>query len=143
MRLVVDHEALCEAQSDLGLTFPARVKWEALRPRKQHRDAVVLGRYNGVDPFNPAHAISLNPNSTTVRASATLWHELTHALQAERLGSYPRFESEHARQLRCIGVRPSDPDYYVRYSAIPLEQEANAATAMALEGALARLVYAE
>jgi hypothetical protein len=141
MRLVVDHDALREAESDLGLTFPARITWEKLRARTQ--DAMVLGRYNGIDPFHPAHNIALNPNLTTRRASATLWHELTHAMQAERLGSFARFDSEYARQLRAIGLHVSHPDYYARYVSIPLEAEACEATNLALGGVLTTLVYAE
>jgi hypothetical protein len=139
MRLVIDYDALRVAESDLGLTLPARVTWEKLRARQPN--ATVLGRYNGIDVFHPMHRIALNPNARAARCNATLWHELTHALQAERLGGYARFDSEYSRQLKALGIHPGHADYYERYTSIPLEQEANAATDLALAGACATLVH--
>lgn len=139
MKLRVDPTALRQARDDLGLSLDAHITWEGLR----RTGCVVEGRYNGVDPFHRAHMIALNPNLTTLRASAALWHELTHALQTERTGSYPRFVTEYNRQLAELGLHPADPAYYTKYRAIPYEAEAWSATALAKEGVLAMLVYAE
>ena len=118
----VNPDALRRARGDLGLTLDVRVKFERLRGRGQN--SVALGRYNGTDPYNPAHQISLNPNQTVRAVNASLWHELMHARQCERIGSWPRFDSEYARQCRAV---VTDPDaFYTQYRAAPWESEAYA-----------------
>ncbi len=62
------------------------------------------------------------------KSTVTLFHEMTHVLQAERLGSFARFKVEHLRQAREAGVTALLTDgfeYGRRYNSIPYEIEAN------------------
>lgn len=123
--LRIDRAALTCAARDLGLKLDVRPCTGLLHVRNRPT-VFVGGRYDGVDVFNPAHMLTVNRNQTADAASRALWHELTHALQCERIGSFPRYQSEYARQLRAAGISASDPDYYgpSGYCTIPFEAEA-------------------
>jgi hypothetical protein len=124
--LTVDRGLLDAAARDLGLTLDVRVKVERLRcPARP--TAFIGGQYDGIDCYNPAHAIRVNPYQTAEAATSSLVHELVHARQCERIGSWPRFDAEYERQLADAGIRRTDDDFYVRYREIPFEAEAYAA----------------
>lgn len=125
---------LDEAQSDLGLTLPVRVMFQRIPASP---GSFVSGKYTGIDVFHNWHNILIHRNQTVAAASAALWHELQHALQCERAGGWPRFWSEYQRQWKEAGVSCSYSDDYRR---IPYEAEAWNMTALARDGALAKLV---
>lgn len=129
MKLTVDSTALDQARSDLGLVLDVRVIFERLQPTRKEHDAC-HGRYTGIDPFHSWHNCWVHKWITVEAANAALWHELTHALQCERTGSYAVWQSAYFGYDRSIG-----------YAANPFEVEAFAATAMAREGALGMLLY--
>jgi hypothetical protein len=121
--LTLDRALLDAAARDLGLKLDVRCGVERLRNLR--RPTVFIGgKYDGVDCFNPAHQIRVNPYQTPEAATASLVHELIHASQCERLGSWPRFDAEYERQLADAGIRRTDDDFYVRYRTIPFEREA-------------------
>lgn len=141
-RLAIDSTALDQARADLGLVLDVRVIPEKLTSTKLDPDTFVQGRYTGVDPFHGWHNIYVHKNLVPKVASAALWHELTHAVQCERWGSYPRFDAEYKRQQRELGVPYGSAEYFRRYVNMPFEAEAWSATALAKAGQLALLVYA-
>lgn len=141
--LRVDFPRLEEAQTDLGLRLDVRVMFERLKPLREADGVAVHGRYTGVDAFHAWHNVWVHKYLTTAAANAALWHELVHALQCERIGSYPRFDSEYRRQQRDVPALYGTSAYYRLYRCMPYEQEAWAHTELAREGVLAKLVYAE
>jgi len=124
--LNLDRGLLDAAARDLGLTLPVWPTIERLQDRK--RPLVFIGgRYHGPDVIHRAHRLSVNPYQTPEAATRSLVHELVHAAQCERWGSWHRFDSEYERQLRERGITKSDPDFYHHYREIPFEAEAFAA----------------
>ena len=97
----VDHAALRDACDLLGLTMPVRI-------RHSSRVGNTRGNYRHGGTY---HDIMLKSYLSAEQASSTLWHELTHAMQAERAGS----ESGWAAVLR---------DSHGKYQRCPLEREA-------------------
>ncbi len=75
----LDESALAEASEYLGLKLPIRVRYSsrAGNVRGNYR----LGRSTSGPNF---HNIMLKTYIGAEQASKTLWHELTHAMQAER-----------------------------------------------------------
>lgn len=132
-----DHCALDTARSDLGLKLDVRIIFEKLRGP---RDAFIAGRYTGVDIFHDWHNVWLNPNQTTASINATLWHELVHALQCERLGSYPRFDSLYRQQQLELGIPYGGEGYFAAYRNMPLEAEAWNTTELYRAGALHQVI---
>ncbi len=72
----VDPEALKAACDLLGLRLPVKVRFNA-------RQGATAGNYRHKGTY---HDIMLKSYRTAEQASETLWHELTHAMQAERAG---------------------------------------------------------
>lgn len=69
-------DALKAAQKELGLVLPVKIRFNARQ-----------GRTNGNYRFNTTHHdIMIKSYLSPEQASSTLWHELTHAMQAERVG---------------------------------------------------------
>jgi hypothetical protein len=56
------------------------------------------------DPHRRMHIITVSTHSDVARASVTLWHELTHAAQSERLGP-DDFRTMYAADRRARGYR--------------------------------------
>lgn len=133
-----DHSALETARYDLGLSLDVRIIIERL---KGPRGAFVAGRYTGTDPFHGWHNVWINPNQTVAAANASLWHELVHALQCERLGSWPRFDSEYRRQQAELGIPYGAEGYFDAYVNMPLEQEAWNTTQLYRAGALHQVLH--
>jgi hypothetical protein len=72
----VDQKALKAAIALLDIKLPVKVRFNAR-----------VGDTNGNYRFrNGGHDIMLKSYHTAEQASSTLWHELTHAMQAERCG---------------------------------------------------------
>lgn len=100
----INQAALNAAIATLGLKIPVRVRFHA-------RAGSTRGNYR----FAPTHHnIMLKSYLTPEQASNTLWHELTHALQAERSGSVTGWAAECNKQKRYS------------YRNRPIEREANA-----------------
>lgn len=99
----VDRAALRDACDLLGLKLPVSIRFNSR-----------VGRTNGNYRFTgTSHDIMLKSYRTAEQASATLWHELTHALQAERAGSTTAWQGVLA-------------DSRGKYQRCPLEIEARA-----------------
>jgi hypothetical protein len=139
MKLTIDPAALEEARRDLGLSLDTLVEFDVIQ--SAHARTFTAGRYDGVDPFHGWHRITINERQTTTAASAALWHELTHALQCERIGSWPRYDALYRQQTIDAGLQRCTNTWSMRH-AHAFEQEAWNATALAKAGALALLVYA-
>lgn len=99
----VDQQALKQAIALLGLKVKVKVRFHA-------RNGSTLGNYRFAGTH---HNIMLKSYLTPEQASHTLWHELTHAMQAERAGSKEGWSAEHRRQRRYS------------YQFRPIEVEAN------------------
>lgn len=101
----IDQKALKDAIAILGLKLPVRVRQHA-------RVGNTNGNYrHGVTHHN----IMIKSYLTPEQASKTLWHELTHAQQAERAGDYAGWTLESQQQRRSYA-------YWNR----PIEVEARA-----------------
>lgn len=77
--------------------------------------------------LNGTHIIYVKDQGC-VESTRTLWHEMTHVQQAERLGSYARFIAERIHQKREAGITPllwDGFEYRRRYNQMPQELEAN------------------
>ncbi len=76
-RFVIDQPALADAIDLLGLKVPVKIRYNS-------RQGATAGNYR----FRyGAHDIMLKSYATAAEASQTLWHELQHAVQAERAGT--------------------------------------------------------
>lgn len=96
-RFRVNDAALREAIDLFGLRLPVRVRLHA-------RCGITNGSYRFEGTY---HNIMLKSYRTAQEASETLWHELTHALQAERAGSVIEWDRVYAEQRRYpYRVRP-------------------------------------
>lgn len=141
MSLHAHRESLDDACSQLRVRKPVIVKFEVLRC-PQNPNAFVQGQYDGLDLYQGIHFIRINPRQTTLGATAALWHELTHAHQVERHGSFIGWQWEYDRQIRQLGIPYGAPGYFEAYRECPFEAEAWAATAAARRGELWQLCCA-
>ena len=98
----IDRAALKDACDLLGLKVPVRIRFSSKVGR-------TLGNYRGMS--KGYHDIMLKSYRTAEQASSTLWHELTHAMQAERAGGHVGWQAELAKS-------------YGKYKRCPLEIEA-------------------
>lgn len=66
-------------------------------------DMDVLGQYLGLLP-NGQHHIHINERASARIATEAIWHEMIHAKQVERAGSYQQFRNEYedAHLLGCM-----------------------------------------
>ena len=100
----IDRVALADAIEFLGLTLPVDIRFHSR-----------VGNTNGIHRFRKnRHVIMLKSYLKPKDASNTLWHELTHARQAERALS---------RGERWQDVTAEQRNY--PYSVRPIEREAN------------------
>lgn len=98
----LDRAALQAACAELGLKLPVKVRFNSR-----------VGGTNGNYRFmGTHHDVMLKSYRTPQQATATLWHELCHAMQAERAGGTPEWAKVRAEQQR------------VPYSRRPIEVEA-------------------
>jgi hypothetical protein len=122
---VVNPIALEQAREYLGLQLPVCILWKPL----EYGDTVTYGTYVGIR--KEAHLIHLNNNRRISRSrlNATVWHELTHAKQCERVGGNTPFTRLYRQQLWDAGVFDvPDEDWEIwlpRKHAISLEREAD------------------
>jgi hypothetical protein len=73
---VIDHAAVRDACELLGISKPVKIRFNSR-----------LGSTNGNYRFREGyHDIMLKSYRTAEQATETLWHELCHAMQAERAG---------------------------------------------------------
>jgi len=106
----VNRQAVDDAAALLGLKLPVRIRFNSR-----------VGRTNGNYRFKgDHHDIMLKSYRTPEQASDTLWHELTHALQAERDG--------RADEAVWADVRRSQAHY--SYLIRPIEVEARKMSAL-------------
>lgn len=93
----IDQNALKDAIDLLGLKLPVKVRFHARHGNTQ-------GNYRLRDGW---HDIMLKSYHTPEQASSTLWHELTHAMQAERAGDKTAWRKVIADQaVYAYGRRP-------------------------------------
>lgn len=99
-------ELAADVRAAAGLAWPVTI-------RRNGKPGGTRGTYRCRDG---THHIVVKSYLTAEQASATLWHELTHARQAERAGSQSAWEKVTAAQRRWP------------YAQRPIEIEARAAT---------------
>jgi hypothetical protein len=117
-RWTVDDRALRAACRALGVEWDVRVtRTKAQRTNGVHRLRVRNGR--------PVHYITGPALADTAKATATLWHELTHAAQAERAArdAGVHHDPSLANLAWCRFVRRQQR---YPYSVRPIEVEARA-----------------
>ena len=70
---VLDQDAVIEAMDTLGITYPVKIRF-------------MTGKYRFGTHYENAesHRITIHQGLSAEEASHTLWHELAHAMQAER-----------------------------------------------------------
>jgi hypothetical protein len=86
--------AVLEAVAFLEIARPVEVKWAAgLRRAGSHRSR------------NGGHVITLSTYRPADQLSETLWHELVHAVQAERYPTDKEFSSVYVRESRTVGYQ--------------------------------------
>lgn len=114
----VNSEAVGEASAMLGLALPVRVF--------VRRYDWLGGRY--IDLRDGVHRIGIASDLSPSRASSMLWHELTHALQVERLGSAAAFRELWWSDMQAAGLTRQQAQRAEgrAYRRTPLEAEANA-----------------
>lgn len=118
----LDPIRLREAREMLGLELPVDVNANG-RIRLSH------GRYRGIKEGR--HQIDIGSGLSPARASACLWHELTHARQREEAGSDLAFKERRYAEEALMHERLGRRTLYVNrladrraYEAMPLEAEA-------------------
>jgi hypothetical protein len=95
----VDEDAVRAAAKQLGMRGHVRVSLVRFAHNR-------CGRYvRFQDGF---HVISLDSSLSARAANKTLWHEITHAQQAERLGSSAEFHRRWRKEMRESGIRSED-----------------------------------
>lgn len=98
----VDQAALKDAIALLGLKLPVTLRYNSR-----------VGNTNGNYRFTGhSHNIMLKSYHTAAQASDTLWHELCHAMQAERAGTMVEWNVVQRQQARYS------------YRSRPIEREA-------------------
>lgn len=87
----LNHAAIRDACELLGVKMPVAIKFNGR-----------VGATHGNHRFTgSSHRIMVKSYLTVQQASETLWHELTHALQAERdCGSRAAWVAQHSEQRR-------------------------------------------
>lgn len=117
----LDESAIEEAKEFFGLTLPVRVQFNS-RVGGTDGNWRLSSDYIGGPNF---HKIMLKSYLTPEKASETLWHELTHAMQAEREARAAGVEPSHAeakRVWRESAIRGKG----TAYARKPIEIEARA-----------------
>lgn len=115
----IDKEALAKACDHVGVARDARVII-----RRLHGAGHYVGTRKNV------HLITLNPYLHISEAEKTVWHELVHAAQAERIGSQQLYDLLYTRQVEKAGIkaeafsRAFSPEEVKAYKTIPFENEA-------------------
>lgn len=94
----IDRKALAAAIEQLGLKLPVKIRYNA-------RVGGTQGNYR---LRNGNHDIMLKSYLTPEQASSTLWHELTHAMQAERVGGTSEVWNSYSLEQRrySYSIRP-------------------------------------
>ena len=112
-------DALEEARRMFGLRRKVRVYHRAFKRME--------GSYDGLNEYGE-HMIAIAVDLRSDYASRTLWHELWHAAQAERMG-YAEFMDTYETQRMTNGVSWNEVykgsgSALRAYRAMPLEEEA-------------------
>lgn len=102
------------AKHILGVEWPVRIKYDSRQGYYTERLGVHRTKADGKGGY--FHQIMIKTYLTPLEASKVLWHELTHAAQAERLGV-----NEFARQYRMYSGTGS---FGAAYRNNPFEVEA-------------------
>jgi hypothetical protein len=131
-----DFEAIAEAARELGIERPIVVGIVEAGGRTQtthgaHRVKTMI--HDGTT--GPVHSVTVRRTCTAEQASQTLWHELAHAMQAERHGDPHTFYAAYARE----GGAGS---YGTAYERNPYEVEARSFEANAERLALVKALAA-
>lgn len=122
----LDRAALREAIEFLGLTLPVTIKPTATRGGGgygAHRLRARSGKFFRNPALDTAqglgHHITVNNKLTPAKASETIWHELAHAMQAERLIAKMPAATEREQYIAWGRV-----DRGTAYERKPIEVEA-------------------
>ena len=145
---VKDDRAIRSACDFLGITLPVTIKPTNVAGGRhgahQFRPTgpgvrIVRGRIHGIEHTTGfVHHITVKSWLSVEEASRTLWHELAHAVQAERLlGSDPLAASDPRAAMLAWKTAYRDG---TAYEHKPLEREAREYEEFAAEQPLARLV---
>lgn len=125
-RFVVLDDEIDRARRMLGIKSPVMVTPTSY-PRSR-----LKGRY--VTMRNGAHRISISRDLSPRQASATIWHELAHALQAEQLGGSKELYRRWWKEAAAAGITREQVRTGTvsgrRYDAMPLESQAIAIARM-------------
>jgi hypothetical protein len=124
----INPDGLEAARAHLGIRWQVRITIRAMG---------CGGRYVGTDlvagqggQWAIRHRLTTNCRWHPDDAEISVWHELTHALQAERCGGASAFNDEWMRQLHEAGLTlkmlPSlTPAMLAAYRSMPFEAEAD------------------
>lgn len=106
----VDYGSVSYAAAYYGLEWPVEV--HAVVPHKDTYLSMDPGSLAYYDVFHnePRHRLVVSRVQPTVLASCSIWHELTHAKQAERSGKPPK---EWWRKVPKPGIAFMDPISYL------------------------------
>lgn len=128
-RFEVNHAAVAGAAALLGIQRPVKV---APRPMKRRSGRYCWGGKFDLDlPMQdlPHHRITVNRTLSPEAATRVVWHELGHALQAERHPTMRAFGLAYGRALQEVGLNISDADLRTldqdAYSRSRFEREAD------------------
>jgi hypothetical protein len=120
-RFEIRRENVDTARRLLGLRAPAAVSIT-------YYTDDTTGRY--VDRRDGKHRISVAGDISAAEASRTIWHELVHASQIEKLGGVAKYDERETRELIEKGISEEDLRRgripFRRYRRIFLEREAEA-----------------
>jgi hypothetical protein len=117
-RFDVDDAAVDQARQQLGVRLAVRV----LKRRYVHKTGRYIGIRCGV------HYIGVDVGLSPAEASRVVWHELTHAAQAERYGGLRAFDRQWFAEMQQVGISRVQATRAQgrRYDSTPLEREASA-----------------
>ena len=124
----IDMDMLAEALDHYGLTWETQIEaWDcgvglggyhSALPKNDWQYAMANNQWTAID--EPYHLISVHPSLPQEAASLVLWHELTHAMQAERDDSGTNWGWKLKIAAEYGMLEPGSPAYYNH----PVEAEA-------------------
>jgi len=125
---ILDQDKAREAVQDMGLGVTLVKVVPDLQPYGIGDMSDAWGLYKGLK--EGCHVVLVREREDLDRLSYVLYHELTHAQQVERLGSYSAYLRERIAQVEECGATndarvalPHD-DWVDLYHTIPYEKEA-------------------
>lgn len=120
----LDYGAIADAIRD-SLELRLYIRWAPGGNRRTQQRQYTYGTHRiKSDELGAYHSICLSVNTPLEIVNTTLWHELTHAVQAEKCGTPKAFYRDHYCKY---GVTPGSAAYDNNpYEIQACENEANA-----------------